>query len=286
MLKIIVNADDFGMNKVVNEEIMKSYLDGILTSASIMANGDCFDHAIDLAMNNQELDVGIHLTMTKEKPVLSSKYVKSIVDSEGKLLSTSNIFARRYFSGKISLLEVESELTAQIEKVINTGIKISHIDSHQHLHILPDIAEITVRLAQKYSIKFIRLPRENIKSYMFKYPESALRILQMCSLNFLCSKIQKQILYKADYFVGFFFGGVLNKQNLKTLISNLPSHGICELMCHPGLHENFVSKKNYRLVEESLALRDPEIVQILKNRNIQRTSFNKIFPWLKENLLS
>lgn len=264
------------MNKFVNEEIIKSYYDGILTSTSLMANGNYFDYAIELVKENPGLDVGVHLTLTKEKPVLSSKYVKSIIDSEGKLFSTSNNFARNYFLGKISLHEVESELTAQIEKIINTGIKISHLDSHQHLHVLPKIAEIAVRLAKKYSIKFIRLPKEKIKSYMFKNPKSALRILQMCSLNFLCSMIQKQIPHKTDFFTGFFYGGRLSKQNLITLIDNLPAYGICELVCHPGYSEMSIKKRGYRRVEESLALTNPEISEMLANRGIQITSFKQV----------
>lgn len=276
MLKLIVNADDFGLNPKVDEEILKSFNNGILCSTSLIANGQSFADAIKLAKDNPELDIGIHLTLVKEKPILGADHLPTIVDNSGHLFRDGKIFTREYFLGKISLEEVEQEFSAQFETILDHRIKITHIDSHQHLHILPRILDVTIKLAKKYNIKFIRFPQEKFNSYMFNNSKSFGRIVQMVLLNSLCLFGKKKIPYTTDFFTGFYFGGKLNKQNLSTLINKLPTHGTCELMCHPGFTEFDDQNSNYRRVEESIALADSNIVDMVKRKNIELTSFKNL----------
>ena len=202
----------------------------------------------------------------------------SLVTENGSFHRHAIDFAKKYFSDKISLEEVRNELTAQFEKILDHGIKISHIDSHQHLHILPKILDIIIELANRYKIKFIRFPKEKFSGYMLRDLKSFNRILQMASINFFCSTAKEKILYKTDYFAGFYFGGKLNKQNLLTLLAYLPSDGICELMCHPGIAQKSKNQSysNYRHVEEMLALIDPEVAAVLIKYNIEIASFKNL----------
>ncbi len=261
---------------MVNTETLHSFKNGIIRSTSLMANGKMFFDAIKLAKANPELDIGVHLTLVKEKPILSDSQLYTLLDKSGCLFSNSKIFTHKYLVGKISLKQVEDELSAQIEKILDHGINITHIDSHQHLHMLPRILDTTIKLAKKYNIKFIRFPKEKLYSYMFYDLRASGRIVQMISLNSLCSFVRKKIPNRIDYFTGFFFGGKLNKQNLKTLINNLPKHGTCELMCHPGFMELSSQNSNYRQVEESIALRDSDVMEIIKRKNIELTSFKNL----------
>ena len=278
MLKLIINADDFGYSEKVNEAIFKSFRYGILRSASLMANGKSFDHAVEMIRSNHELDIGIHLTLVKEKPVLNSEKLHSLVNDSGHFPKHAIDFAKKYFSDKISLVEVRKELTAQFEKLLDCGIKISHIDSHQHLHILPKILDIIIEMANHYNIKYIRLPKEVFNFYtMLELKPSILRLIQMATLNHFCSKAENKISFRAEFFTGFYFGGRLSKQNLITLINNLPLNGTCELMCHPGLEEfsdNFSSQ--YRKIEEAETLMDQEIERLIKFKNIEIASFRNL----------
>lgn len=278
MLTLIINGDDFGINEKVNEGILKSYRDGILRSTSLMANGKSFDNAVKIIKSNPELDVGVHLTLVEEKPILDTSKLPSLLDENGYFLKRTIDFSKKYFSEKISVDEVRMEFAAQIEKILDYEIKISHIDSHRHLYILPKILDITIELAYKYNIKFIRFPEEIFSAYMFIDIKSIYRLAQMTVLNYFCSKVKEKIPLKTDYFTGFYFGGKLSKQNLLTLINNLPSDGICELMCHPGLFDELThhSYLNYRRVEEMYALVDGEVLESLMKKNIKITSFKNL----------
>lgn len=278
MLHLIVNGDDFGINEKVNEAILRSFKNGILCSTSLMANGKSFEGAIKIIKSNPELDIGVHLTLVGEKPILSNDKTPSLLDENGFFHKNVINFSTKYFANKVSLEEVKMEFTAQIEKILNHVSNISHIDSHQDVHILPKILDITIEVAKNYNIKFIRIPKEKLKKYMFYDLKSIDRLPQMIVRNYFCSKAKKKKSFSTDYFNGFYFGGKLSKQNLLTLIKNLPADGVCELMCHPGLSYNSTdySHWNYQQVEEMLALVDMEVAEAILKRNIEITSFKNL----------
>ncbi len=278
MLKLIINADDFGHSEKINLAVIECFRNGILRSASLMANGKSFDHAVGIVRSNPDLDIGVHLSLVGGMPLLGSAESHSLLKDERYFHKNAVDFAKIYFSGKISLQEVKAEWTAQIEKLLDYGIKISHIDSHQHLHILPRILDIATELANRYKIKFIRLPRESFKQYMLRDWGSSFRSLaQMSVLNYFCSKSRGKTFYKTDHFMGFYFGGKLSKQNMLTLVNNLPLNGTCELMCHPGF-EQFTddSTSQYRKVEETIALTDQDVAKLIGSKNITISSFKNL----------
>lgn len=278
MLKLIVNADDFGLNDKVNEEILNSFQNGILRSTSLIANGNSFDQAVEIIRSNPNLDVGIHLTLVDTHPLLKAEQIPTLINADGTLIRNAIQFAKKYFLKDINLIDVRKELSAQIEKILDYGIIITHIDSHQHLHLLPGILDIAVDFSAKYGIKFIRLPKENVLPYMFYEPKLFNKIAELAALNYLCYKAMKKINYRTDFFAGYYFGGNLSKVNLIKLINTLPVSGSCELMCHPGLisHAGFDRKNHYRKIEESNSLIDREVVEMAQKRNIEFVSFRDI----------
>ena len=275
MLKLIVNADDLGLCEAVNEGIAEAHLNGIVTSASIMANGSAFDHAIRLCQSVPSLDLGIHLTLVEEEPLREASTIPSLVGAGGKLHPHATTFMKKYISGGIRVREVWSELEAQIQKVLSQGISVSHLDSHQHLHALPHIRRISIELAKKYNIPAIRVPSERLRSYMLKTAKSASRVPQLLAVNAFSWLGKNLPLGGPDHFVGFFFGGNLHKENLQTLLQYLPPVGTCELMCHPGKKgsETTYGHWGYRWSEELSALMDPEIFNILRQKSIQLISY-------------
>jgi len=274
-MKLIVHADDFGLSKEINKGIIFAHTNGILTSTSIMACGPAFDHAVQLVKEVSSLDVGVHLTVIEERPLLSPLRVPSLVSTDGRFHPHAKDFFKRYIMKRISLEEIRLEFTKQIEKVLDNGIDITHIDSHQHIHILPGIFKITVSLAKKYGIRSIRIPDERLRLYMFKNLSAYPRILQLLIVKAILKFVNKQHIEPSLYFYGFFYGGKLNKDNLRIILKKLMKNGIAEIMCHPGLNDpgsNYLHWK-YNWQDELDALTDNEIRYQLTQWGIKLYSF-------------
>ena len=280
MVNLIVHADDFGLSRKVNEGIVLAHREGILTSTSLTACGAAFEPAIELAETTPSLDIGVHLTLVEEKPVLDPARIPSLVGSDGRFHSHASGFFKKYLTGRIHLREIRDELEGQMKKIFTQGIKVSHLDSHQHLHVLPGILRITADLAKAYGVPAIRLPRERLP-WRMQLQGSPSRLLQMRVLNFFGWLGKGLIELRADSFFGFLAGGELNKKNLRQILEVLPPKGACELMCHPGLEDRETAYRhwNYRWQEELDALIDPEIADFIREREIRLSSFRELAGW-------
>jgi hopanoid biosynthesis associated protein HpnK len=285
--KLIVHADDFGLTEKVNDGIIKAHLDGILTSTSIMANGSAFDHAVRLARSTPSLDIGVHLTLINENPILPPERLPTLVDSIGRMHNHAFGFTRRYLLGRINLEEAKAELESQIKMILQAGIIPSHLDSHQHLHMLPGVLKTVIELSRKYKIPVIRYPREAVSLGKMRQV-SPPRIAQALLLNFFCKVADGRIERRTDSFAGFLYGGNLNKENFLKILKNLSPDSICEIMCHPGLDDpdSPYSYWGYKWEDELQALLDPEINDmIIQNgiRLISYTEFSKNGVTLKDS---
>lgn len=279
--RLIVNADDFGQSEDINEGVLRAYCNGILTSASVMANGRAFQSAAAMCRKYPTLDLGIHLTLLEEPPVSTVEAVPSLVSRAGRLQENHAAFLWRYSRGKIRLGEVEQELDAQIVKVFDAGLVVSHLDSHQHLHMLPGIWRIVTGLARKYGIPAVRFPRERLRPYMLSGSGRSFgRLAQLVALNSMCNFTGNRNSISADHFFGFFLGGRLNGENLRVILGNLPESGTCELMCHPGVVSDVPLYKGsgYNRRQELEALLDPRVEDIIRNAGIKLVSFRDLIP--------
>ena len=216
--KLIVHADDFGLSEKVNEGIIQAHRNGIVTSASIIANGVAFDHAAQLCHSTPTLDIGVHLTLVEEKPLSDKGDIPSLVDKSGCFYNRAEAFIRRYLLSLVCFDEVQHELDLQVHKVLNTGLEVSHLDGHQHIHMLPRISRIVGQLARKHNIPAVRYPRERLKSYMFREKGGLSRIIQLVVLNAFCRMSDVGSVKRPNHFVGFFYGGRLHKKNLQKVI--------------------------------------------------------------------
>lgn len=147
MTKIIVNADDFGYSKGVNFGIIEAHLNGIVNSATMMMNMYAVEHGVELAKKYPTLGLGVHLVLTAGKPLLQD--LESIVDQDGLFLKQT------YWYGNpkdASVDEVEKEWDAQIQRFLSFGLKPTHLDSHHHVHMIPVLQPVIVKLSQKYDL--------------------------------------------------------------------------------------------------------------------------------------
>ena len=276
--RLIVHADDFGVSQRVNDGIIEAHRRGILTSTSVIASGEAFDHAIRLAHANPTLDVGVHLTLVEESPVLTSDEIPTLLNEHGRFHADAGAFMKRYLSDPISLDDVRRELDAQIERVVSQGVRISHFDGHQHLHMARGVRRIVGELAEKYDVPAIRFPRERLRGYMLLEGNNWRRLLELLVLNAFCTIADTAAARRPDHFLGFFFGGRLTKENLAKVLEHLPASGTCELMCHPGMHDPQSGRAQwgYHWQEELDALTDREIQHYLKANGVELISYRSL----------
>ena len=145
-MRWIVNADDFGYCKGVNLGIIEAYKNGILTSTTLMPGMPGFEHAVELLKENEGLGCGIHMTLTAYEPVLKTH--KTIVDENGKFFKNP----KGLDLSKIDLSEVYEEFCAQINKAKNAGVKITHLDSHHHVHMNEFLKPVIDKIKEKYKL--------------------------------------------------------------------------------------------------------------------------------------
>ncbi|MGG2063517.1 chitin disaccharide deacetylase [Bacillus sp. S14(2024)] len=145
MIRLIVNADDFGLTRGVNYGIVDAHVNGLVNSTTMMMNMPGVEHAVQLAKAYKTLGVGVHLVLTAGKPLLSD--VPSLVKEDGSFHSQSTVW-----EGNIDPHDVQREWTAQIEKFLSYGLTLTHFDSHHHVHALPILHDVLERLAEKYRV--------------------------------------------------------------------------------------------------------------------------------------
>lgn len=230
-VKLIVNADDFGISEAVNRGIVAAHDHGIVTSTSLLATGPAFDHAIELARSRPELAVGVHLALTEQRPLTAGL---GFVTADGMFPPHTGQLLRRALRKQLPLADVHRELDAQVRRVRAAGIAVSHLDGHQHVHVLPGVARVVAELAAAHGVDAVRYPAERVRGYMLRDVKYLRRVAEQAALNAFCRRAPLQRLRRSDDFVGFYFGGRLDEVNLTTVLAHLPASGTVEVMCHPG----------------------------------------------------
>jgi len=269
-IRLIVNADDFGIAEAVNRGVAEAFDRGIVTSTSIMATGDAFEHGVEIARSRPSLAVGVHLVLTEHRPLVSGHGATTLTGPDGRFLAHTVELARRRLRGALDLRAVREELDAQIRRVRAAGLRIGHLDGHQHVHALPGIARVVAELAAAHGIGAVRYPAERVRSYMLRDLGGARRLLEQLALRLACAWSPLRVLRRSDDFVGFYFGGRLDERNLAILLASLPAGRTIELMCHPG-HADMTGGEDWRYAwaAECAALTSPRTRELLAARGVR-----------------
>ena len=275
--KLIVNADDFGIAEAVNSGIVDAHDRGIVTSTSIMATGPAFEHAVGLARMRPRLAVGVHLVLTEDRPLTGAEAAATLVGPDGKFAPHIVQLLGWQIRRGISLSEVRRELEAQIVRARDAGIAISHLDGHQHVHVLPGVSRIVAELAAAHGIRAVRYPAERVRRYMLHGLKAARRVAEQAALGLFCAASPLKHLRRSDDFVGFYFGGSLDETNLATVLAGLPPGRTVELMCHPGGDDTRDERGwRYRWAAERAALTSPRIRDLVAARGVQLVSYRDV----------
>ena len=218
MKKFILNADNFGKSKDHNRAVLNGYNNGFIKSASLIANGEAYDIALnEILPECQMLSVGVHLNLTEGKSLL--KHVL-ITDDNANFNKTFKQFVK-LAKKRDYQKEIENEFRAQIEK-IQRSVKVDHIDSSNHIHAIPEIFNIVCKLATEYNIPYIRSHYEEIyivpkPAYILNY-NYIKNINNIILLNHFTNQNRKTLkmynLKTNTYLVGVGYSGVMDKNTL------------------------------------------------------------------------
>lgn len=268
MKRLIVNADDLGITRGVNRGIVESHVKGIVTSATLMANGEAFADAVALARRNPQLGVGVHIVLTGGRAVASRDKVGGLADAHGWLPKSLAVLLGKWHRGQIRRRAVENEMRAQIECVLEAGIKPTHLDTHKHAHCHPGIMSALARVAGEFGISRVRMPFEDARS-VFASGDGSARPRMTRRLFVVASRagvpmfrrvLRKSHLRAPEHFFGFALTGRLGRESILQILRNLPE-GTSELVCHPGISDADLEKLPTRLKAERerelAALTDP-----------------------------
>ena len=282
MKQLIINADDFGLHKNINLGIIAGHKAGGIKSTTIMAGAEAFNDAVQQTKECSTIDVGIHFTLVASRPVLDASIVPTLITKDGTFENNYLLFIKKYFLGQISKIEIRAELTAQLQRALEAGLHITHIDSHQHLHVLPGIIDIVLDIGKKYNVNKIRIPDEPMW-FRGSFPFQPIRYGSRGGLTLLARLARKKAKTRGfmmpDHFFGMLAGGSMTEKYLMHIVNDLPE-GVSEIMMHPGMDQNSVLRDKftwqYHWNEELSAVTSDALKLVLEKKHIELISYESL----------
>lgn len=272
-IRLIVNADDFGQTRGVNEGIIKAHRKGILTSATLMANQPHLDHALELARDCPDLGLGVHVNLTTGP---------SLARPGQSLPGLKQLLLGAWMPGMQH--QLRAEICAQIAKLVEAGVRPTHLDSHKHVMAHPRIMRAAIEVAREFGIEAIRFPYEdgrfNAAAESHGSRKSKLRVAFVNVLAAQSSSIVKRSKIRtADKFFGIAGTGDWTPESMARAV-DLLRPGITEMMVHPGLIDDDLRSSGTRLLEsreaELRALTSPEVAEAIREKCVRLASYKDL----------
>jgi predicted glycoside hydrolase/deacetylase ChbG (UPF0249 family) len=256
---LIVNADDFGFTRDVNQGIVEAHRDGILTATTLMATGAAFDDAVGLARESPSLDIGCHLVL-----VGSPGFPETVPQL---LLS-------------IRKMRIYDLLAAQVRKIVDAGIEPTHLDTHKHTHLLPAVLDAVARISEEFKIRWVRRPFDfPMEAGGIGWGKRAVSSAFGAMRGRFARVLASRGCLSTDHFAGFKITGDYDAVYLEKLIRELPE-GSTEFMCHPGRCTDELRSQTTRLKEsreaELRALTAPRVRAALERAGVRLTSYREL----------
>jgi predicted glycoside hydrolase/deacetylase ChbG (UPF0249 family) len=280
MKQLVINADDFGLCESINKGILECYLKGLVSDLSFLINPEYFDESIKALKDNKITSLGIHVNLTFGRSF--SGKVSCLTDRDGIYLPSGKHF-KNYLRGKIKADEVYVEVKKQLELLTSRGFDVTHLDTHQNVHILPPVYKALERLRNEYNPKVvIRFPCEPL-SITHGYKLSNLKRILILNTLSAYSKFRNRIDVKVRAIGGDFYNNKNNKKVLQRVVSKIGrlKKDFFEMAVHPGYYSDEIIKYDpyARPREWELEfLSKPN--DIFTNNSIQLISFKDILESL------
>jgi hopanoid biosynthesis associated protein HpnK len=284
--RLIVNADDFGFTSGVNRAIVEAHSRGIVTSSTLMANGRVFPDAVQLAKSSPGLSVGCHVVLIDGEPVLDASELATLTDSR-RFRDGLKTFAARALTGRMKACEIEAEVKAQIQRIQSAGVSVSHVDTHKHTHIFPQVLRPLLRAARGCGVRAIRNPfgpRFPLRSsQLLARPNLWTRFAEVRVLSRFAGQFRRAAAEEGfatpDGTLGIEVTGTLDEALFQAIAHNIPD-GTWEFVCHPGYNDAELAAARTRLREsrelELRVLTMPQARELLAKNGIRLISYREL----------
>ncbi len=271
MKQLIITSDDFGLSSGVNRAVEQGWKNGLLTCASIMPGGGAFNEAVVIARRNPGLQVGLHLTLVQGRAVLPPDAIPALVDDEGNFSDNPVTTGMRYFFDRGIYCQLKREIEAQIVRVRDAGIPLTHIDGHLNIHLHPTVFRILAELMPRFGITTFRLAQERLAENL-RYDRERLfgKRLESLIFRFLTDNARPELdrlgVRYASEVKGVLNSGRMTEEYILNIIGGVQD-GLTEIYFHPGiLPDAEISRRmpDYRHQEELAAITSPLVRERLR----------------------
>lgn len=274
--RLIVCADDFGIDEAVNEAVELAHRDGILTCTSLMMGEKAVDDAVARARRLPRLAIGLHITLTAGHAVLPPNEIPSLVDTRGRFDDNMARAGMRYFFLPHVRRQLKAEIRAQFEAFHKTGLTLDHVNAHRHFHLHPTLAKLILAIGNDYGIKAMRVPFEPASVLRRAAPGEYISTpIYMPWVKFMASRLRKTGMIINDNVFGLQWSGAMTEDRLLSILEHLPA-GLSELYLHPATSSTDRLKSlmpGYQHVGEYLALTSPAVRKAVGDRGIKLVSY-------------
>lgn len=278
--QLVVNADDFGLSAGVNRAVEIAWQEGILTQASLMSGGSAFDEAVEIARRNPGLQIGLHLTLVQGKPVLPPERIPGLVGPDGLFPDNPIAVGMRLFFDRSIREQLRSEIEAQILKIREAGLPLSHIDGHLNIQMHPTVFEQLQELMPLYGITSFRITRERLRHNL---AHDRSRIIGKSIERFIFGALSGHAepglqhigIRHAAEVKGLLNSGSMTETYLLAILEGLEP-GLTEIYFHPGcLPDQEIHRRmpDYRHKEELEALTSALVRSRLKDLGISLCNY-------------
>ncbi len=277
MIQLILNADDLGLTAALSDVVVALRTEGLVTDTSLLTCGEAFDGAARALLSHGIATTGIHLCVVGgETPVSRPADVPSLV-REGRFRSGWPSVAAAAAAGRIRIRDVEHEWAAQILRAVDAGLRVTHLDSHQHIHLLPTLLPVAIRLARKFDVAYIRAPGTEPAP---RRSSASLGAAGKARLLSLFGDRARRMLHTVGLpnppaAIGLAEAGGMTLDRWTRLLSSLPD-GTYEAVLHPGTGDGGTASRyrwGYRWDEEAQVLRGNELRGLFARSGIRTLSF-------------
>ncbi len=269
--RLVVNADDFGRSDSINEAVLRSHRDGILTTASLMVAGDAFEPALAIARATPSLGVGLHLTLVCGRAVLGPDRIPGLVDGAGEFSSNAPLAGFRYWARRDLREQLRMELAAQFERFHATGLVLDHVNGHLHLHLHPVVFDLLAEHAREWRIERMRLTRDSLaisrRTASGRWGYRLSHAVVFAGLSRRAAPVLKRlgIRHTAGVY-GLLQDGWVDEDYLMRLLPCLPD-GDLELYSHPSMD---------RFRNEYEALVSPRVAERVRRLGFERVRYQDL----------
>ena len=273
--RLVVTADDAGLAAGMTAGALEAAERGIVTAVAVVALGDDVPAAIAALRARPAVDAAAHLVLVGERPLSPPHEVPSLVGRDGRLLPGFPAFVARWARGGVAMPEVERELRRQLATLLDAGLAVRQLNSHQHLHALPELFALVAALAAEHGIPFVRVPHDPALPWL-----PGPRTLALRALGVLARRGRQRLpsaVAALDGTLGLQAAGHLTPPRLRALLGRV--RGACELVCHPGRGDAALAARypwGYRWDGEREALCDPAAREWLAAAGVELTSFARL----------